>query len=204
MKGLTFWTLLLIGTKIASLAAFGICDAIQAVTNQRAGEISLDDPISVATPFAGLFFFLTTIISGIVSLIWIYGATRNALAIRPGINVTPGWAVGWFFVPFANFYKPFQYLSEVWRVSAGPGTASRAGGLMGTWWTFNIAGNIITSLTSRFENEAIASGTVLDLAADAIGMFFLVGAAITFFQIVRTIHSNQLKTYSGANAAEVF
>ena len=36
-------------------------------------------------------------------------------------SFTPGWSVGWFFVPIMNPWKPFQAMREIWQASAEPG-----------------------------------------------------------------------------------
>jgi hypothetical protein len=65
--------------------------------------------------------------------IWVYRATRR-LRERPGtaMRFTPGWAVGWWFVPFANLYKPYQGLHDIWRASHGRGGADAS--LLAWWW----------------------------------------------------------------------
>ena len=30
---------------------------------------------------------------------------------------TPGWCVGWFFVPIMNIFKPYQAIAELWKAS---------------------------------------------------------------------------------------
>jgi hypothetical protein len=49
-------------------------------------------------------------------ILWM-NRTYQGLVARdaPGLHGSPGGAVGWWFVPIANFYKPFQYLREMWR-----------------------------------------------------------------------------------------
>ena len=53
---------------------------------------------------------------------WIYHASSNAHATsRIGLVISPGWAVGWFFIPFANFVMPYQAMREIWAASENPG-----------------------------------------------------------------------------------
>jgi hypothetical protein len=49
---------------------------------------------------------------------WIYRANKN-LGTLSGeqMRFTPGWSVGWYFIPIANLYKPYQAMKEIWRVS---------------------------------------------------------------------------------------
>jgi hypothetical protein len=39
--------------------------------------------------------------------VWIYRANANAHALGGDLSVSPGWAVGWFFVPIACLFKPY-------------------------------------------------------------------------------------------------
>jgi hypothetical protein len=62
------------------------------------------------------------IVTGIVFLVWIHRANRNARALgAEGMQFTPGWSVGWFFVPIMSLWKPFQVMREIWQASAQPG-----------------------------------------------------------------------------------
>lgn len=50
--------------------------------------------------------------------------------------ISPGWAVGWYFVPFANLFKPLQAMKEIWLESNRAGTSyeSRGSAILGWWW----------------------------------------------------------------------
>lgn len=70
-------------------------------------------------------------------LTWIHRANHNARALgASGLAFTPGWAVGWYFVPIAFLWKPFQAMREIWRASSAPGEWRRRPGspLLGWWW----------------------------------------------------------------------
>ena len=49
---------------------------------------------------------------------WIHRAYRNlpALGAREP-RLSPEWAVGSFFVPFLNLFRPYQVISEIWKAS---------------------------------------------------------------------------------------
>lgn len=82
----------------------------------------------------------------IVFLMWIHRTYRNlpALGARR-LRFTPGWAVGWWFVPIANFFRPFQIVREIWRASDPAVTdpegwhAAPSSPLIGWWWAFFLA-----------------------------------------------------------------
>lgn len=62
---------------------------------------------------------LAVYIGSIVAVMrWLKGAVRNLPEIgSSGGRFTPGWAVGWFFIPIMNFVRPIQILGELWRGS---------------------------------------------------------------------------------------
>jgi hypothetical protein len=62
-------------------------------------------------------FVLCVIFSGV----WIYRASWNAREIQPNdARITPGWAVGWFFVPIMSFWKPYQAIVQTGNSSEDP------------------------------------------------------------------------------------
>ena len=77
----------------------------------------------------------------IAFMMWLYRVTKNlpALGVRdPG--VTPGWAIGCWFVPFVNIIAPCIVVLRVWRASDPRATAGPSGGAQGwpfvryAWW----------------------------------------------------------------------
>lgn len=77
-----------------------------------------------------------------------YGSTApNARAgelANGGIRITPAWAVGSWFIPFANLVMPFRAIRELWKSShGGPSWQHRSTWhVIGWWWAFWIAGNV--------------------------------------------------------------
>jgi hypothetical protein len=62
--------------------------------------------VGIIKRFRFLFYFFF--------FLWLNHAAWNAKALRdndPAIN--PGWCVGWFFVPIANFWMPYQKLKQL-------------------------------------------------------------------------------------------
>jgi hypothetical protein len=76
---------------------------------------------------AGVATFLA---SAILFLCWKYRAAVNAHILDPmAMSVTPGLAVGGYFIPFANLYIPYKAMAGISRASIG------ASWLPGLWWT---------------------------------------------------------------------
>ena len=56
----------------------------------------------------GIFFFF----------MWLVRANKNARALGArDMEFTPGWMVGWFFVPLANLFKPYEAVEELYLAS---------------------------------------------------------------------------------------
>lgn len=56
------------------------------------------------------------LLSIIPFMMWVYRAYFNLDHVKQkGLNVTPGWAVGWFFIPFANLYYDVLVLNDIFK-----------------------------------------------------------------------------------------
>jgi hypothetical protein len=90
---------------------------------------------------------------------WIYRANWNARA--PGaknMEFTPGWSVGWYFIPFANLVKPFQAMREIWQASQAPQfedwRQAPSSALLPFWWFLWIANGILGQVALRLSLQA--------------------------------------------------
>ena len=62
----------------------------------------------------GLIQIGLSVITGIIFLRWVYFSNFNSGSLGAnGMKFTPGWSIGWYFVPFMNFYKPYQAMKEI-------------------------------------------------------------------------------------------
>jgi hypothetical protein len=95
---------------------------------------------NVAAGFESTVSFVL-LLAGIAWLLWQYRAQSNLRALgSQDLQFTPGWAVGWWLIPFANVVMPYRSTSELWKASsptagavdwkAGPRTI-----LLPLWWT---------------------------------------------------------------------
>ena len=76
---------------------------------------------------------------------WIHRAHANLReASDRAYEFSPGWAVGWYFIPIANLFKPFQAMKELWFASHGIDgwRDATAPGLLRVWWLAFVASSI--------------------------------------------------------------
>ncbi|MDC7683898.1 DUF4328 domain-containing protein [Asticcacaulis sp. BYS171W] len=150
-----------------------------------------------------LIWFLFWAISGVISLIWVYRAAKNARVLQPGrMTTTPAWAVGWFFIPFASLWKPYVTLKEMWIASRGPGAQSVP--LINIWWATYLTGNLIGWFVTRqtFSSDQAYIDMPFLVWAESVGNISSLMATLCFYQMVRRIHRFQLEHDTAA--ANVF
>jgi hypothetical protein len=145
----------------------------------------------------GICQVLIYLISGIWILRWIYVACSNAreLTTRP-MTFTPGWSVGWYFIPVANLWKPYQAMKEIWRVSANPShpDSETDPGLLVAWWAFYIAASMTGNAAFRVslradEIDELLVANVITRVSDVVG----IPLAVILMFVVRRVRDNQMR-----------
>jgi uncharacterized protein DUF4328 len=153
---------------------------------------------------------LVFILSGIAWLLWLYRAYANLRLVGTRQSrFTPGWAVGYWFVPLVNLVRPYQIVADLWRRSDtqnGEATVVPSGvpALLPLWWGVylidNIMGRVILSFSANAETiEAIRTSSDLSMVGDAIGFV----SAILALRVVQGIDRRQQRfaLSAGASAA---
>ncbi|ESQ87696.1 hypothetical protein ABAC460_18660 [Asticcacaulis sp. AC460] len=186
MKSLSAWTFGLITAFMVSLTAYTGAMALAMV-----GMSS--DVFFLGLGLAALAFMLFYFAAGIVTLIWLYGAARNARSMKPNLDLTPGWAVGWYFIPIANLFKPFTTLCLIWDASRAPGTKPASAMPIAAWWWLNIIGNITMSIGSRISDAETFGMTPGDIL-QVVGAISTIVSTWIFLNLIRELHHNQLNS----------
>ena len=110
-----------------------------------------DSRVTVIATLDGL-----ALVAGMIAfLAWIHRVRANlpALGIEDA-RWSPGWAVGWWFVPFMNVFRPFQVVKEIWQASgpeARPDSWRDAStpALLGWWWALFLLGSFASNIAFR-------------------------------------------------------
>lgn len=142
----------------------------------------------------------------VIIAFWIHrmAANTRSLAGAGKMEYTPGWAVGWFFVPFANLWKPYQAMKELWALNADDGrdAVGMAGLLPPLWWFLWLAWNIVSNAAGRmswrattFEQEDNAA--LASMTSDAIN----VSLCIVFLLVVNRLYAAQMRGYASRQFA---
>lgn len=120
-----------------------------------AGQLNYEDTgnldaLSMVGLVVGLLNWFLQIAAPIPIAMWIYRAHANLVAMKcPDLKYSPGWAVGWYFIPIANLIEPFRAMRELWQRSHSlESGAVRDAPEMAPWWTTFIAANTLSFITA--------------------------------------------------------
>lgn len=102
---------------IVWLSWFGLGLLHQLAADEHVSALVLapHDALRLLIAFIGSISYLVT---AVLFLRFTYLAKRNVRAFgTDGLLFSPGWSVGWYFVPFANLWAPYEALKETFKAS---------------------------------------------------------------------------------------
>lgn len=149
------------------------------------------DLVSALTGFGLL---ATMLVSGVLTLKWIYRVTMNSHTLASGLNVSPPWSIGWYFVPFANLYKPFQALNDAWCVSLSPESwrVQDTPPVLRWWWGLWIVTSMLDNASFRLQLRAKEVGLSLFTAGlDLVSDTLWIALCLVLIRIVRRLSAQQ-------------
>ena len=160
------------------------------------GASQLDNIIAMG----GLIHAGFNIVLIIIFAIWINRSCKNAwLLDPPRMKTTPGWAVGYYFIPILLLWKPYGAMKEIRSASYGKDHSLKA--VLPLWWTFWLITMFLGNITFRLYSDAsdvdsylMASkldliATPLNVILDYLAIALVTG--ITLAQQRRLIHWHQ-------------
>lgn len=141
----------------------------------------------------GLCQVVLFIVTVIVFSRWIYVLNCNKKPLgADDLHFSPGWAVGWFFIPIANLWKPYQAMKELWLVSADPlhWQEQERSALLPWWWFLWILSNFLGQLSFRLglnakEVSEIVASSIADILADCSSVALEIVAIILVSRIAK-------------------
>jgi len=158
------------------------------------GEADLDIGLRV------IFWIFTglpvPLITAVLVLTWIHRVNHNARQLgAAGMRFTPGWAVGWHFVPIAWFWKPYQAMTEIWRASRNPADwrGKPVSPLLHWWWFLWIVPTwslLIVDLAAR-RNLEEADAENVEAAAELVSWILEIPLIFVLLAIIAAVHRMQ-------------
>jgi Domain of unknown function (DUF4328) len=124
----------------------------------------------------GLVQLVLVIAAAVVFIRWMHAAYRNIYLVAPGERrYSPGWAIGSWFVPIMNLFRPKQMVNDIWRAGGRDAADAQPGALMLGWWLLWVLSSFIVNFAARSymradTAEEIKTGTILYLVSDAMSV----------------------------------
>jgi Ca2+/Na+ antiporter len=150
-----------------------------------------DARVSFAAYSRMILFFA----AALLFLFWTFRANCNALALGAReMRYTPGWSVGWFFVPFANLVMPFKVMREIWQASSDPGnqSAKSSSAVVGWWWFAWLANTVAAyAVGAMFKNIDGVEAAQRVSAAAMVHDLVQIGLYVAIFALVKGIFDRQ-------------
>jgi hypothetical protein len=159
----------------------------------------------------GLLWMVARVGSYITFLMWFHRAHRNLPSLGSrDLKYSPGWAVGAWFVPILNLFRPYQIMGEIWRGSDpenvrldsqyqqyAPGSS-----LVGWWWALWIIMFLANQIARKLAKYAgslglILAGSWVCCAAHAISL----PAALLAITVVHRVDTYQEARYRALTQA---
>ena len=189
-RTVALWLLISIVVDIVTIALFAFdLSMLARLDTLTQAEIAAWD----STRVIGYLTVLFNLVVVVIVCFWIYRASANAHSLRKGLQTPPPWAVGWYFIPFANLFKPFGAMREIWRVSLRrEGEVTPYDGVLSGWWTFWILSGITGNIALRLNmGSTTAEGFVAGAWIGIISSMLSIGSTWLLRSIVQRISAGQ-------------
>ncbi|WP_197994953.1 DUF4328 domain-containing protein [Gimesia panareensis] len=125
---------------------------------------------------------------GVVFLVWVYRMSRNAHSIENAkLQYSPGWAVGWYFIPIVNLWKPYQAMREIYEVFIN---RPNDGKILPLWWFAWILASIMARISTRVVTKSdtldqLLTKSEVTIFADACAVFLDLAAILLVITVSR-------------------
>lgn len=154
-------------------------------------ENASEDEFAIVILWAGLGIWMgigllvTWIGSGLSFVAWQSRTVDNIPALGLGAPVqTPRWSIGWWFVPIANLFKPYQSVLDFARRLARQGIDRR--GLVLSWWLLFIGYDLVSAIYGYIPTETPDEWLLSGVAGIASSLLGIV-AAFFAIRMIRTV-----------------
>jgi hypothetical protein len=171
--------LLAVGSSALELNLLDRVEAGEALTD---AELENNDNRQAAV---GVLQFALLVACAVVFIRWLRAAYRNTDVIVPGLRrYGHGWAIGAWFVPFLNLWRPKQIVNDTWRAGGNHDLSP----LLTIWWAGWLIDNALGQIAGRrgLEDETIEELRTTDalyIVSDALDAVVAVIALVVVKRI---------------------
>jgi hypothetical protein len=194
---------------ISVLAAFSDVLEILLLNQLIAGEDVSDariDANDIRQGLAGSVQTLALVGGAIAFILWLHRAYQNTDAVAPGVRrYGHGWAIGAWFVPFLNLWRPKQIVNDLWNAG---GDGREPSGVVQAWWALWILTNFVANIATRAAfsgdtNEDIRGGSYAYLVSDLLDAAAAILAIAVATKITERLNAQAAKGPPSGSPASV-
>ena len=157
---------------VFSILELGLLDRLIAGEQVSDSQIDASDTRQSAI---GLIQTALLIAVAVFFIRWLRLAYRNADVVAPDVRrYKHGWAIGAWFVPFLNLWRPKQIVNDVWRAGEASGAphAAPLPAWLNIWWVAWLITNVLAQVAGRLAlrqdtNEELRTVDYWYIASDA-------------------------------------
>lgn len=207
-KGLSIFVIVLLGAIGIISILFVLFSFVSILFPDTSLELDDGGSISIGLVILGVLSLLEKplrLLCVVFFLIWLYRCYNNLSALKARyLEFSPGWAVLWWFIPFANLVKPFQVVRELYNES-DPGFDEETGFLtvsggtppvVGLWWAaFLLSGFIYRISDAVYDKGDLPQANYFEVVFLAGAMLAAVAAGLAIY-IVATVVKKQEARYA--------
>lgn len=189
---------LLVGFLVVQVVAAATAGLAAMVANGSGGRRSAVDRLDDLASLADLIALL---VCAVPFLKWTYRVVRNARLADAGLTVSPGWAIGWYFVPVLNLWRPYGSLRTVWLSEAR--AQSRPYDLPGAfplWWWLWILTCVLGRVSSHASDADTSDAKMAFAAIDAVAYGLGVPMTLALMAVIRRLTALQAARLSAPPA----
>lgn len=124
--------------------------------NVTEDEATIIDMTFAIGAIASLVFY---VLSAFATARLTYRLMKNAHELQSDETlISPGWAVGWYFIPFANLAMPPRAVGQIWRTTFRHLGQERGSGIIGWWWAAWLISSIVLGVSDRMSAPTSSLG----------------------------------------------
>lgn len=156
----------------------------------------------------GIFQGCIYLIFSVLFFGWIHRANYNARQLgAKNMKFTPGWAIGWYFVPIAFLWKPYQAMKEIWKASKNPDNwePQSISPILSWWWFFFIIDvflgrMVLKSVMRAKELDDLIWASALSNVSDLFSIPLII---LTIVLVSRIYEMQRAQRYTSAQQRDI-
>jgi len=174
------------------------CPTIKIVYASQALAVADGEASDFRQGVIGIVYIAVFIVSGFLILRWIHRANYNARQLgAENMKFTPGWSIGYYFIPILTLWKPYQAMNEIWKASKSPSDweHSTTSPILPIWWALWLISGFLDQAIFRFSKSAESLQELLNInLITQVSNFLDIALALVLLSIVNNIYHMQMSS----------